>query len=219
MKYHKINSLYMRNERGKIIEGSFVNETFEELYNSNYRFEYTEKVDGTNIRVIITKAKEDSGFYVEFKGRTDDAIIPNLLQAKLESIFNDVDWNKIFDWERCSEVILYGEGFGHGIQGCGDKYNKENVDFVLFDLMINGTFMNSDWVTNIAVVLGVHRAEVLGVASLREIEEFVKSKPCSKLAKTPNFPMEGVVCRPVGDLKDRLGNRIIIKIKHKDYGK
>lgn len=106
MKYPKINSLYMRNERGKIIEGSFVNETFEELYNSNYRFEYTEKVDGTNIRVIVTKAKEDSAFYVEFKGRTDDAIIPNLLQAKLESIFNDVDWSKAFDWEKCSEVIL-----------------------------------------------------------------------------------------------------------------
>lgn len=219
MKYHKINSLYMRNERGKIIEGSFVNETFEELYNSNYRFEYTEKVDGTNIRVIITKAKEDSGFYIELAGRTDNAVIPDHLLTKLDSIFNDVDWNKIFDWERCSEVILYGEGFGHGIQGCGDKYNKEDVDFVLFDLMINGTFMNSDWVTNIAVILGVHRAEVLGVASLKEIEEFVKSKPCSKLAKTPNFPMEGVVCRPVGDLKDRLGNRIIIKIKHKDYAK
>lgn len=85
--------------------------------------------------------------------------------------------------------------------------------------MINGTFMNSVWVTNIATYLGVHRAEVLGVASLKEIEEFVKSKPCSKLAKTPNFPMESVVCRPIGDLKDRLGNRIIIKIKHKDYGK
>ena len=183
MKYHKINSLYIRNEKGKIIEGSFVNETFEELYNSNYRFEYTEKVDGTNIRVIITKAKEDSAFHIEFKGRTDDAVIPDHLLTKLDSIFNDVDWNKIFDWERCSEVILYGEGFGHKIQGCGDRYNKEDADFVLFDLMINGTFMNSGWVTNIAVILGVHRAEVLGVASLREIEEFVKSKPCSKLAK------------------------------------
>ena len=43
MKYHKINSLYMRNEKGKIIEGSFVNETFEELYNSNYRLENTKK--------------------------------------------------------------------------------------------------------------------------------------------------------------------------------
>lgn len=219
MKYHKINSLYMRNEKGKIIEGSFVNETFEELYNSNYRFEYTEKIDGTNIRVIITKAKEDSTFYVEFKGRTDDAVIPDHLLTKLDSIFNDVDWNKIFDWERCSEVILYGEGFGHKIQGCGDRYNKEDADFVLFDLMINGTFMNSDWVTNIAVILGVHRAEVLGVSSLREIEEFVKSKPCSKLAKDSNFPMEGVVCRPIGDIKDRSGNRIIVKIKHKDYGK
>jgi hypothetical protein len=31
--------------------------------------------------------------------------------------------------------------------------------------------------------------------------------------------MEGVVCRPIGDIKDRSGNRIIVKIKHKDYGK
>lgn len=216
MEYHKINSLYKRDEKGKIIEGNFVNETFEELYNSNYRFEYTEKVDGTNIRVIITQDRENL-FCIEFKGRTDKAIIPNHLLLKLASIFYGVNWNKVFDWERCSEVILYGEGFGHRIQGCGDKYNKEDVDFVLFDLMINGTFMNSDWVTNIANYLGVHRAEVLGVASLKEIEEFVKSKPYSKLAKTPNFPMEGVVCRPIGNIKDRSGNRIIVKIKHKDY--
>lgn len=218
MEYHKINSLYKRDEKGKIIEGSFVNETFKELYNSNYRFEYTEKVDGTNIRVIITKFRENS-FYIEFKGRTDKAVIPSHLLSKLESIFSDVDWNKAFDWEKCSEVILYGEGFGHKIQACGNKYNKEDVDFVLFDLMINGTFMNSVWVTDIANYLGVHRAEVLGVAPLKEIEEFVKSKPCSKLAKTPNFPMEGVVCRPIGNIKDRSGNRIIAKIKHKDYGK
>lgn len=217
MEYHKINSLYLRNEKGKILEGNFVNETFEELYNSNYRFEYTEKVDGTNIRVIITK--EDSTFKVEFRGRTDKAVIPSHLLSKLESIFNDVDWNKPFDWERCSEVILYGEGFGHKIQGCGNHYRAEDVDFALFDIMIDGTFMNSDFVTFMAVYFGIHRAEVLGIASLREIEEFVKSKPCSKLAEDPNFPMEGVVCRPIGDIKYRSGNRIIVKIKHKDYGK
>lgn len=219
MKYHKINSLYMRNEKGKIIEGCFVNETFEELYNSNYRFEYTEKVDGTNIRVIITKAKEDSAFYVEFKGRTDDAIIPDLLQAKLESIFNDVNWSKAFDWERCSEVILYGEGFGHGIQKCGDSYNPKDVDFILFDVMIDGIFMKSEFVTNTAKSLNIKRVTVLGYGSLREIEFFVRFKHYSLVSKDPLLLMEGVVCRPIGDLKDRLGNRIIIKIKHKDYAK
>lgn len=217
MEYHKINSLYKRDEKGKIIEGNFVNETFKELYDSNYRFEYTEKVDGTNIRVIVTK--EDSAFKVEFRGRTDKAVIPNHLLSKLESIFSDVDWNKPFDWERCSEVILYGEGFGHKIQNCGNHYRAEDVDFVLFDVMIDGTFMDRKWVTCTALYLGVHRVAVLGWAPLREIEEFVKSKPCSKLAENPNFPMEGVVCRPIGDIKDRAGNRIIVKIKHKDYEK
>lgn len=216
MEYHKINSLYKRNEKGKIIEGNFVNETFEELYNSNYRFEYTEKVDGTNIRVIITQDRENS-FCIEFRGRTDKAIIPDLLQTKLESIFYGVNWNKVFDWERCSEVILYGEGFGCKIQGCGDDYNSKDTDFILFDIMIDGIFMRSEFVTDTAINLNIKRVPVLGYDSLKHIEEYVKTKPISRISENPNFPMEGVVCRPIGDLKDRLDNRIIIKIKHKDY--
>lgn len=218
MEYHKINSLYKRDEKGKIIEGSFVNETFEELYNSNYRFEYTEKVDGTNIRVIITKFRENS-FYIEFKGRTDKAVIPSHLLSKLESIFSDVDWNKAFDWEKCSEVILYGEGFGRKIQGCGGNYNSKDTDFILFDIMIDGTFMKSEFITDTAMSLNIKRVPVLGYDSLKHIEKYAKTKPVSRISENPNFPMEGVVCRPIGDLKDRLDNRIIIKIKHKDYGK
>lgn len=217
MKYHKIDSLYKRNEKGKIIEGSFVNETFEELYNSNYRFEYTEKVDGTNIRVVVTKAKEDSAFYVEFKGRTDEAVISNHLLAKLNSIFNDVVWSKVFDWERCSEVILYGEGFGHNIQKCGDRYNSKDTDFILFDVMIDGTFMKSEFVTNTAKSLNIKRVPILGYGSLRDIELFVKFKHYSRVSEDSLLLMEGVVCRPIGDIKDRSGNRIITKIKHKDY--
>lgn len=216
MEYHKINSLYKRDEKGKIIEGSFVNETFEELYNSNYRFEYTEKVDGTNIRVIITKFREGS-FYIEFKGRTDKAVIPSHLLSKLESIFSDVNWNKVFDWERCSEVILYGEGFGCKIQGCGGSYNSKDTDFILFDIMIDGIFMRSEFVTDTAQLLNIKRVPVLGYGSLKDIEKFVKFKHYSQISEDPLLLMEGAVCRPIGDLKDRLGNRIIIKIKHKDY--
>lgn len=216
MKYHKINSLYKRDEKGKIIEGSFVNEIFKELYDSNYKFEYTEKVDGTNIRVIITQDRENS-FCIEFRGKTDNAVIPNHLLLKLESLFYGVNWNKVFDWEKCSEVILYGEGFGYEIQKGGGNYNSKDTDFILFDVMIDGIFMRSEFVTDTAKSLNIKRVPILGYDSLKHIEKYVKTKPVSQISENPNFPMEGVVCRPIGDLKDRLDNRIIIKIKHKDY--
>lgn len=146
-------------------------------------------------------------------------MIPNHLLAKLDSIFNDVGWNKVFDWERCSEVILYGEGFGHKIQGIGDRYNSKDTDFILFDVMIDGIFMKSEFVTNTATALNIKRAPVLGYGSLKDIEEFVKFKHYSRVSEDSLLPMEGVVCRPIGDIKDRSGNRIIVKIKLKIISK
>lgn len=47
-----------------------------------------------------------------------------------------------------------------------------------------------------------------------EAVDFVKEHPQSTLG---DLPMEGVVCRPMMELRDRCGNRVITKIKWKDF--
>ena len=67
--YHKIKSIYERDHNTKkLIEGKFVDETIEFLKDNIW--EFTEKIDGTNIRVIW------DGHRVTFAGRTDKAQMP-----------------------------------------------------------------------------------------------------------------------------------------------
>lgn len=50
--------------------------------------------------------------------------------------------------------------------------------------------------------------------TIDEAVNFVKSKPMSTIGKAP---MEGLVGKPMFELYDRLGNRVITKIKVKDF--
>jgi hypothetical protein len=75
--YHKINSLYKRSPDGKkMLFGEYSQPEFEYLADNIWVF--TEKVDGTNIRVMW------DGTYLRFGGKTDNAQIP----AKLEKFFH-----------------------------------------------------------------------------------------------------------------------------------
>mgnify|MGYP001604261791 FL=1 len=49
IEYHKINSLYKRDPRGKMLFGDYSCPEFEYLQNNEWSFQ--EKIDGTNIRV------------------------------------------------------------------------------------------------------------------------------------------------------------------------
>ena len=79
--YHKIDTLYERDMEGskKLIEGKYRNETVEFLKNLEWVF--TEKVDGTNIRIHW------DGHKVVFGGRTDRANIPAHLMNYLIDTF------------------------------------------------------------------------------------------------------------------------------------
>lgn len=44
----------------------------------------------------------------------------------------------------------------------------------------------------------------------------MKSNPLSKISKE-ELKIEGLVGRPIKELKDRTGNRVIVKIKVKDF--
>ena len=54
----------------------------------------------------------------------------------------------------------------------------------------------------------------MGNDIIHKAEEYVRSKPHSTLG---DLDMEGVVCRPVQELRDRCGNRVIVKIKARDF--
>lgn len=102
-------------------------------------FDITEKIDGTNIRIIIHRNCNE----VFIGGRGE------LLAYNKDLLYNDkygvIDIiNKTFDekildsfhkssfWDGNEFLILYGELFGKGIQKRGKQYNAEGRDFRLF---------------------------------------------------------------------------------------
>ena len=207
--YHKIQTLYKRDPKNKhktLLEGEWSLPEFE--YLAENKWEFTEKVDGTNIRVIYAKGVfEDQ---INFKGRTDRAQIPVPLMEALTNLFDPSKFNEIF---KAGNVVLYGEGYGKGIQKVGKFYRQDN-SFVLFDVMVNRTFLPRSAVEEIAQALEIEVVPVIGYGSLYDMVTMARAGITSKWG---DFMAEGIVARPTIDLKARNGNRIITKIKCRDF--
>lgn len=218
--YEKIETLYSRDIEGtkKLIPGVYRNPTVEFL--KDCKWVWTEKVDGTNVRVYW------DGHTVSFGGRTDKAQMPVPLVNKLNSYFGGEENAQVFEQmfgEK--EVILFGEGYGHKIQAAGDGYNPTDVGFALFDVMIGDNYQPRTTVENVAAAFKTNIVPIVGVGTLDEAVEYVMEHHPSVLSSyimyehgmRSTLAMEGIVCRPEMELRDRCGNRVIVKIKWNDF--
>lgn len=204
--YEKIETLFLRDDTTKkLVEGKYRNETVEFLKDVDW--EFTEKIDGTNIRVVW------DGHKVQYFGRTNNAQIPSQLMNRLLELFGGETNEEIFEQHFGDmPVMLIGEGYGAKIQN-GGAYREDN-DFILFDVFINGNYQSRENVSKIASYFGLDVVPTVMIGKLQEGVDYVKSKPKSKIG-TANS--EGLVARPLVELKDRAGNRVIVKIKVRDF--
>ena len=209
--YHKIQTLYLRDPTTKhktLLEGQFALPEFE--YLAPCLWECTEKVDGTNIRVML-----DAEGGVTLGGRTDSAQIPAKLVEKLNQRFLTVKRRQLLaETFPGGNVVLYGEGFGAGIQKVGPLYGPEQ-DFVLFDILVGGHWwLLRENVEEIAEKLQLPIVPVVGTMTIKDAVEFVRAGFSSAWG---DFPAEGIVARPTVELRTRKGDRIITKLKVRDF--
>jgi ATP-dependent RNA circularization protein (DNA/RNA ligase family) len=185
------------------LEGQYALPEFEYLASNKWVF--TEKVDGTNIRVNW------DGEHVLFGGRTDKAQLPTFLFSKLQEMFPVEKFVQLFP---DTPMTLYGEGYGAKIQKGGGNYIPDGVSFIVFDIRVGDWWLKLIDVADIAGKLGIKHVPVYGVGSLKDGIELVRGGLQSLLG---THTAEGLVMRPVVDLLTRRGSRIITKIKHKDF--
>lgn len=209
-KYEKIETLYTRDTTGtkKLMEGKFRDPTVEFL--APCEWIWTEKVDGTNIRVYW------DGHIVTFGGRTDNASIPAELVTRLNELFGGEANAQMFEQmfgEK--EVILFGEGYGRKIQKGGGNYIPDGVDFILFDVLVGENYLERANVEDIARAMGIKVVPIIGSGSLFDAAEYVKI-PHKSVVAEGRCDMEGLVCRPKIEMRDRCGNRLIVKVKYCD---
>ena len=215
--YPKINSIQKRHKEGPL-KGQFTGEWAipEFAYLADNEWVWREKIDGTNIRIHLTC--DASGWpEVEFGGRTDNAQLPAPLVMVLNQLFNTDDAKdrirETFGFDSLSQgVVLFGEGYGEGIQK-GGVYGP--VDFILFDVMVGGWWLFENSVTDIAENLQINRVPVIGSGTLRDAIQIVQWKALK--SEWPGVEPEGIVAVPTVPLFDRKGHRIMAKIKGVDF--
>ena len=210
--YTKIETVFKRDVDGtkKLIEGDFRSEAVEFLKDCPWYF--TEKVDGTNIGIHW------DGHKINYQGRTERAQIPAHLTNRLIEIFGSNEAEQMFEQlfgEK--EVVLFGEGYGAKIQKGGGNYIPDGCDFILFDVYMVGsdTWLKRADVVCIAQAFGIKAVPLLFVGTIEQAVKLIKGKPSSLI--NPAHEMEGVVGKPAVDFYDRNHDRLIVKIKVRDF--
>jgi hypothetical protein len=204
--YHKIDTLFERDPKTFVVDETKLKKSVLATIN---QWDVTEKIDGTNIRVMLSRDGE-----VSFGGRTNNAQIPGDLLLYLVKTFQQ-DRLKSALWldGTPTQVVLYGEGYGAGIQK-GGIYRSDKA-FILFDVLVDEKWwLDKVTVNDIAAKLGIETVPYLGRMSLLEIVELVRQPFPSKIGAGM---AEGVVGRPIETLFDKHGERVIIKLKTKDF--
>lgn len=209
--YHKIQTMFKREQQKpcRIIEGQWTLPEFAYLKDNTWVF--TEKVDGTNIRVMW------DGETVKYGGKTDNAQTPMDLVERLHTLFDSKKelFNTTFVPKEGVQtaVCFYGEGYGNGIQkgGC----YKPTKDFVLFDIKVGNIWLKREDIECIAQSFGIGIVPIVGKGTLQDGIEMVRNGFKSTWG---DFIAEGIVARPEVELNGRYG-RIITKIKHCDFFK
>lgn len=209
--YHKIETPFKRAEDGtkKLLIGQFRDKTVKYLKDSQWSL--TEKIDGTNIIVYW------DGHNVSIHGRTSKSEIPKPLMEYLTKTFLTQEIEELFEQKFGEkEVHLYGEGYGGNIQKVGMKYRPDNA-FILFDVLVGNVWLSREDVEDIATAFGIDSVPVYGYATLMDAIKMVQDKYKSLISQDKELVAEGFVCRPAVELRDKIGHRIIVKIKVHDF--
>ena len=234
--YQKIDTIFLRDVNNVIMPYSgFVSPELEWL--RNCKLDATEKIDGTNMRIEVSCAiiEGERHMVVEYKGKSDDAQIPPHLYKFMEESFPKEKVlaalnlpERITDevlaergWTNHLEVpkyTIYGEGYGVKIQN-GGNYISNGVGFIVFDVKVNEWWLLRNNVAEIAEKLGAPIVPYMGQFTIDEAIEFVRKGFKSTIAENKDYLAEGLVLTSPHGIKNRRGERIIFKIKHKDFAK
>ena len=220
--YQKIETIAKRDLDGskRLIDGTFRDPAIE--YLQDVKFEATEKVDGSSmcvyfdgLRVRVTGGRNENAERIEpIFTVVENAMCDSGSEQLFEQMFPPVyDENAK---EVLTEVKIYGEAIGPGIQKVGKLY-CDSQRFLVFDISVNGVYLerSNPVYRRVVDAFGLEEVPTLPDMTPNEAIEFVKTNPRSLV--NPAAPMEGVVLRPKVRLYGPNGSRLIVKVKAKDY--
>ena len=220
----------------------------EKVDGTNMRIEVKSSIEyvveyENNVDLVETDEVLGVKFNVRIAGKTDNAQIPKNLLKHMEEkypkekVLNSLglkEFIPVEEWvdhkwvnsegkpdEKTIPTLytIYGEGYGEGIQS-GGWYIKGGNEFIVFDVKVNDIYLKTDARDEIATKLGAPIVPLIGYFTLDEAIDFVRKGFHSKIAENPEAKMaEGLVLRTDLGLCNRMGKRLIVKIKYEDFQK
>ncbi|HET9029247.1 MAG TPA: RNA ligase family protein, partial [Candidatus Aquilonibacter sp.] len=106
-----------------------------------------------------------------------------------------------------------GEGYGAKIQK-GGQY-RQDQSLIVFDVRVGEWWLKPDAVKDVADKLGLDVVPTFDTMTLRDAVALVQGGNLH--SHWPDAKIEGLVGRPAVDLYTRKGDRIVAKVKVKDF--
>jgi len=182
----------------------------------------TEKIDGTNIRVILTK-KDEEGNRETHIGSRKLLLNPEDKSSKqFLDCLEEVNLNKIKEYfdKVDSTVVIYGEGYGAGVQK-GRIYSLKK-NFRVFDIRIGEAYQDFEYVEKVCVDNQLNIVPMLG--DIEEIDydgcvTLLGSHKETMIKEGDGGQSEGFVYKFEPVLLNKYKERLIFKVKFKDFPK
>lgn len=140
--------------------------------------------------------------------------------SKFKSLFDEERLVKHFTELGHEEVTIYGEAYGGSCQKMSYMYGPE-LRFIVFDVMINGIWLDVPNMDEVACKFGQEVVPWRKITCDIAVVDAERDLP-SSVAKMRGFTephiQEGIVLRPLVEMFNRYGERMIVKHKHEKFG-
>lgn len=167
-------------------------------------WQFKRKLDGQNLRVYW------DGEQALWNGKSDNFTC----KANLTDYMNQIFLEEIFEekFDRECKVVLFGEHMGPGVQG--NELGLEESEFVLYDVNINGYWQGEKSIRDIAGYFGVKTCY-----DYMEDDDYTDTlvELIERVANGEFKGWEGIVATPSVECRSQRGDRMIVKIKNRDY--
>lgn len=138
---------------------------------------------------------------------------------KFSKLFNeDKLGNKFKELFDC-DVVIYGEAYGGKCQGMSETYGKE-LKFVVFDVKVGDNWLDVPIAFDVTRKLGLEFVSYNKIKTTLTAIDKQRDLPSMQAFRNgieEDKLREGVVLRPLIELKKNNGNRIIVKHKRDEF--
>jgi len=169
----------------------------------------TEKIHGTSTHISYNHAEQKVHFSSSGESHT-----------KFVSLFDETALLKAFKENFNSDVVVFGEGYGGKQQKMSHTYGPE-LKFIVFEVKVDDYWLSVPNAEDVAIKLGlefVHYVRIPTTIEAIDAERDADSVQAVRNGMGSGHPREGVVLRPLIEMKTNDGKRILSKHKSDKFG-